>query len=211
MPGEDIRRNACKNRRRLTSFYQCLLLSCGHLWNFKDLTNSRFVASAFLFSIFHIIFHYRADAKIADNLRILNLNVCICCPVNYVISRGQERQNIWRNFIATSFILRRGSVVGSTMDVCTSSNVSLREFGCEQSFLSRPDGSASFIQGNNTSTHLFFQHFLCHYGHVVPNQSELLPYWTYLSKKEKKSFQGFLCIYLNIGRLAFSSTTAGFN
>lgn len=36
------------------------------------------------------------------------------------------------------------------MEVCGSSNVSLREFGCEQSLLSRPDGSASFIQGEDT-------------------------------------------------------------
>lgn len=38
----------------------------------------------------------------------------------------------------------------SVMEVCGSSNVSLREFGCEQSLLSRPDGSASFVQGNDT-------------------------------------------------------------
>ncbi|XP_075892770.1 exosome complex component RRP46 [Nelusetta ayraudi] len=36
------------------------------------------------------------------------------------------------------------------MDVSTPSNVSLREFGSEQSFLSRPDGSASFIQGDTS-------------------------------------------------------------
>ncbi|RVE65288.1 hypothetical protein OJAV_G00133900 [Oryzias javanicus] len=29
-------------------------------------------------------------------------------------------------------------------------NVSLREFGCEQSLLSRPDGSASFVQGDSS-------------------------------------------------------------
>lgn len=34
------------------------------------------------------------------------------------------------------------------MEVCGSPAVTLREFGCEQSLLSRPDGSASFIQGN---------------------------------------------------------------
>lgn len=50
-----------------------------------------------------------------------------------------------------NIIFRRGS---STMEVCGSSNVTLREFGCEQSLLSRPDGSASFIQGNDTSTYL---------------------------------------------------------
>ncbi|KAF3847338.1 hypothetical protein F7725_020366 [Dissostichus mawsoni] len=32
------------------------------------------------------------------------------------------------------------------MEVCGSMNVSLREFGCEQTLLSRPDGSASFVQ-----------------------------------------------------------------
>ncbi|KAF3693277.1 Exosome complex component RRP46 Exosome component 5 Ribosomal RNA-processing protein 46 [Channa argus] len=38
----------------------------------------------------------------------------------------------------------------SVMEVCGSSNVTLREFGCEQSLLSRPDGSASFIQGDTS-------------------------------------------------------------
>ncbi|KAM9317533.1 exosome complex component RRP46 isoform 2-T2 [Pholidichthys leucotaenia] len=33
------------------------------------------------------------------------------------------------------------------MEVSASSTVSLRKFGCEQSLLSRPDGSASFVQG----------------------------------------------------------------
>lgn len=50
-----------------------------------------------------------------------------------------------------NIIFRRGSC---TMEVCGSSNVTLREFGCEQSLLSRPDGSASFIQGNDTTTYL---------------------------------------------------------
>ncbi|XP_071372585.1 exosome complex component RRP46-like, partial [Centroberyx affinis] len=36
------------------------------------------------------------------------------------------------------------------MEVCGASNVSLREFGCEQSLLSRPDGSSSFIQGETS-------------------------------------------------------------
>uniref|UniRef100_A0AAQ5YN16 Exosome complex component RRP46 n=1 Tax=Amphiprion ocellaris TaxID=80972 RepID=A0AAQ5YN16_AMPOC len=36
------------------------------------------------------------------------------------------------------------------MEVCGSSNVSLREFGCEQSLLSRPDGSSSFVQGDTS-------------------------------------------------------------
>ncbi|KAG8001825.1 Exosome complex component RRP46 [Nibea albiflora] len=36
------------------------------------------------------------------------------------------------------------------MEVCGSSGVSLREFGCEQSLLSRPDGSASFTQGDTS-------------------------------------------------------------
>ncbi|XP_037123550.1 exosome complex component RRP46 [Syngnathus acus] len=33
---------------------------------------------------------------------------------------------------------------------CTPSAVSLREFGCEQNLLSRPDGSASFTQGDTS-------------------------------------------------------------
>ncbi|XP_037314400.1 exosome complex component RRP46 [Pungitius pungitius] len=36
------------------------------------------------------------------------------------------------------------------MEVCGSPTVTLREFGCEQSLLSRPDGSASFIQGDTS-------------------------------------------------------------
>lgn len=36
------------------------------------------------------------------------------------------------------------------MDLCESTDVSLREFGCEQSLLSQPDGSASFIQGDTS-------------------------------------------------------------
>lgn len=36
------------------------------------------------------------------------------------------------------------------MEVCNSSVVSLREFGSEQNLLSRPDGSASFIQGDTS-------------------------------------------------------------
>ncbi|XP_051253524.1 exosome complex component RRP46 isoform X2 [Dicentrarchus labrax] len=36
------------------------------------------------------------------------------------------------------------------MEACGSSSVSLREFGCEQSLLSRPDGSASFTQGDTS-------------------------------------------------------------
>ncbi|XP_047450980.1 exosome complex component RRP46 [Mugil cephalus] len=44
-------------------------------------------------------------------------------------------------------LLHRAS---SMMEVCGSSNVSLREFGCEQSLLSRPDGSASFVQGDTS-------------------------------------------------------------
>ncbi|KAG7217612.1 hypothetical protein INR49_021300 [Caranx melampygus] len=39
---------------------------------------------------------------------------------------------------------------GITMEVCGSSSVSLREFCCEQSSLSRPDGSASFTQGDTS-------------------------------------------------------------
>uniref|UniRef100_A0A8C6M6T8 Exosome complex component RRP46 n=1 Tax=Nothobranchius furzeri TaxID=105023 RepID=A0A8C6M6T8_NOTFU len=34
--------------------------------------------------------------------------------------------------------------------VSASNNVSLREFGCEQNLLSRPDGSASFVQGDTS-------------------------------------------------------------
>lgn len=41
---------------------------------------------------------------------------------------------------------------GSVMEVCGSSKVTLREFGCEQSLLSRPDGSASFIQGKSPAS-----------------------------------------------------------
>ncbi|KAJ3591438.1 hypothetical protein NHX12_009383 [Muraenolepis orangiensis] len=41
--------------------------------------------------------------------------------------------------------------VCSAVDVkCIKSNSTLREFGCEQSLLSRPDGSASFIQGDTS-------------------------------------------------------------
>ncbi|XP_015241116.1 PREDICTED: exosome complex component RRP46 [Cyprinodon variegatus] len=36
------------------------------------------------------------------------------------------------------------------MEVSPSENVSLREFGCEQTLLSRPDGSASFVQGDTS-------------------------------------------------------------
>uniref|UniRef100_A0A3B3XSI1 Exosome complex component RRP46 n=1 Tax=Poecilia mexicana TaxID=48701 RepID=A0A3B3XSI1_9TELE len=36
------------------------------------------------------------------------------------------------------------------MEVSPSSTVSLREFGCEQTLLSRPDGSASFVQGDTS-------------------------------------------------------------
>ncbi|CAL9684385.1 unnamed protein product [Knipowitschia caucasica] len=36
------------------------------------------------------------------------------------------------------------------MEVRKSSDVSLREFGCEQNLLSRPDGSASFVQGDTS-------------------------------------------------------------
>uniref|UniRef100_A0A3Q0TG69 Exosome complex component RRP46 n=1 Tax=Amphilophus citrinellus TaxID=61819 RepID=A0A3Q0TG69_AMPCI len=36
------------------------------------------------------------------------------------------------------------------MEVCGSPTVSLRAFGCEQSLLSRPDGSASFVQGDTS-------------------------------------------------------------
>ncbi|XP_061683381.1 exosome complex component RRP46 isoform X2 [Syngnathoides biaculeatus] len=36
------------------------------------------------------------------------------------------------------------------MAECRSSTVNLREFGCEQNLLSRPDGSASFIQGDTS-------------------------------------------------------------
>ncbi|XP_054650600.1 exosome complex component RRP46 [Dunckerocampus dactyliophorus] len=36
------------------------------------------------------------------------------------------------------------------MEECSSPTVSLREFGCEQSLLSRPDGSASFVQGDTS-------------------------------------------------------------
>ncbi|XP_068440225.1 exosome complex component RRP46 [Clinocottus analis] len=36
------------------------------------------------------------------------------------------------------------------MDVCGSETVTLRDFGCEQSLLSRPDGSASFSQGDTS-------------------------------------------------------------
>uniref|UniRef100_A0A3B4AR77 Uncharacterized protein n=1 Tax=Periophthalmus magnuspinnatus TaxID=409849 RepID=A0A3B4AR77_9GOBI len=37
--------------------------------------------------------------------------------------------------------------VSNWQTVCKSTDISLREFGCEQNLLSRPDGSASFIQG----------------------------------------------------------------
>lgn len=64
----------------------------------------------------------------------------------HVISKGPKRQNTLRHSPATKqFFLRE-----RMMEVCGSSNVTLREFGCEQSLLSRPDGSASFIQGNDT-------------------------------------------------------------
>uniref|UniRef100_A0A4W5PSJ7 Exosome complex component RRP46 n=1 Tax=Hucho hucho TaxID=62062 RepID=A0A4W5PSJ7_9TELE len=36
------------------------------------------------------------------------------------------------------------------MDVCGSSSPTLREFGCEQNLLSRPDGSSSFVQGDTS-------------------------------------------------------------
>ncbi|XP_077578099.1 exosome complex component RRP46 [Stigmatopora nigra] len=36
------------------------------------------------------------------------------------------------------------------MEDCGATTVSLREFGCEQNLLSRPDGSASFVQGNTS-------------------------------------------------------------
>ncbi|XP_076002142.1 exosome complex component RRP46 [Genypterus blacodes] len=36
------------------------------------------------------------------------------------------------------------------MEVCGSTGVSLRSFGCEQTLLSRPDGSASFTQGDSS-------------------------------------------------------------
>ncbi|XP_077397645.1 exosome complex component RRP46 isoform X2 [Festucalex cinctus] len=36
------------------------------------------------------------------------------------------------------------------MEECSQSSVSLREFGCEQNLLSRPDGSASFTQGDTS-------------------------------------------------------------
>lgn len=36
------------------------------------------------------------------------------------------------------------------MEVCGISNVTLRDFSCEQSLLSRPDGSSSFMQGTNS-------------------------------------------------------------
>lgn len=36
------------------------------------------------------------------------------------------------------------------MEVCETSSQTLREFGCEQSLLSRPDGSSSFIQGDSS-------------------------------------------------------------
>ncbi|KAL0972704.1 hypothetical protein UPYG_G00193710 [Umbra pygmaea] len=36
------------------------------------------------------------------------------------------------------------------MEVCGSSSPTLREFGCEQNLLSRPDGSSSFIQGDTS-------------------------------------------------------------
>nr|XP_029512542.1 exosome complex component RRP46 [Oncorhynchus nerka] len=36
------------------------------------------------------------------------------------------------------------------MDVCASSSPTLREFGCEQNLLSRPDGSSSFVQGDTS-------------------------------------------------------------
>uniref|UniRef100_A0A3B3XSG9 Exosome complex component RRP46 n=2 Tax=Poecilia TaxID=8080 RepID=A0A3B3XSG9_9TELE len=39
---------------------------------------------------------------------------------------------------------------GGMMEVSPSSTVSLREFGCEQTLLSRPDGSASFVQGDTS-------------------------------------------------------------
>ncbi|XP_003968627.1 exosome complex component RRP46 [Takifugu rubripes] len=36
------------------------------------------------------------------------------------------------------------------MEVCGISNVTLRDFSCEQSLLSRPDGSSSFMQGDTS-------------------------------------------------------------
>uniref|UniRef100_H3BYT5 Exosome complex component RRP46 n=1 Tax=Tetraodon nigroviridis TaxID=99883 RepID=H3BYT5_TETNG len=38
------------------------------------------------------------------------------------------------------------------MEVCGVSNVTLRDFSCEQSLLSRPDGSASFMQGKGDTS-----------------------------------------------------------
>ncbi|XP_048836041.1 exosome complex component RRP46 [Brienomyrus brachyistius] len=40
--------------------------------------------------------------------------------------------------------------VGSMMDVGVSPVLALRKFGCEQSLLSRPDGSSSFVQGDTS-------------------------------------------------------------
>ncbi|XP_029923202.1 exosome complex component RRP46 [Myripristis murdjan] len=36
------------------------------------------------------------------------------------------------------------------MEECGDTNITLREFGCEQSLLSRPDGSSSFMQGDTS-------------------------------------------------------------
>ncbi|XP_061576442.1 exosome complex component RRP46 [Cololabis saira] len=40
--------------------------------------------------------------------------------------------------------------MAASMAASSSTHVSLREFGCEQSLLSRPDGSASFVQGDTS-------------------------------------------------------------
>ncbi|KAJ8256630.1 hypothetical protein COCON_G00187820 [Conger conger] len=44
----------------------------------------------------------------------------------------------------------KSRLLGSTMEVDGQSTLSLREFGCEQNLLSRPDGSASFVQGDTS-------------------------------------------------------------
>ncbi|XP_014071009.1 exosome complex component RRP46 isoform X2 [Salmo salar] len=57
-------------------------------------------------------------------------------------SLSAQNKNKRRQFPATVFWFSLGIV----MEVCGSSSPTLREFGCEQNLLSRPDGSSSFVQ-----------------------------------------------------------------
>lgn len=88
------------------------------------------------------------------------------------------------------YFRRRGNIISAAMDVSPSSSVSLREFGCEQSFLSRPDGSASFIQGNNTLNTIVSLHdVLFHIAMWLQTKSELSASWTHLKWKSLLSIK----------------------